>query len=106
MLKRLSLNQIMRYGYGGFLLVGILAVLEPERVEPAIKAAGIVVAPMIIFALGTAIFVIHRHIFGQYVFYQLTHFLQWLLDRDNSPTVFVAKLNIRFGLRRRAYTAC
>lgn len=111
MIERFPLSRLLRYGYGGFLLVGILSLIEPKIVKSSIAAAGSVVAPLVIFFVGVCIFVIYRYVLGEFILYQLMHAIHKILDRYmygkrkvSSPTGYLQSLGIGRWQKRTAYT--
>lgn len=109
MIERVQLSQLIRYGYAGFLLVALAALLVPEIVKPAIEAAGPVVAPISVLAIGIFIYVLHRYVIGEFLLYPFTHMLHRALDRiRRSPTSstvgYLQELGVPFFQRRAAYT--
>ncbi|MCJ7577544.1 MAG: hypothetical protein MUO91_03755 [candidate division Zixibacteria bacterium] len=112
LIGRLSISTILRYGYGGFLLVGLLALRDHVQVEAWIKATGTVVAPLIVFCVGACIYVVYRYVVGEFLFYPFMHSVHFLTDRlfyrdgqRTSPTGFLGQGGMCFSQRRQAYTA-
>jgi hypothetical protein len=60
-----NLDRLIRYGYSGFLLTGILLFLVPTRVHPALEAGGAVVTPLVILAAGAAVYAIYRYVLNE-----------------------------------------
>lgn len=110
MLDKLQLNQLIRYGYGGFLLTGIVAFFAPKQIKDAIEAGGTVVSPLVILAIGAAIYILHRYVLGELFIYPITHLFHWLFDkmfgrgRVSRPTGHLASKGVQFGRRQSAYT--
>ena len=111
MLEKLKIDQIIRYGYGGFLIAGIMIFLYPDKSKEFIASAGSVVAPLSILSSGAFIYVFYRYVLGDNFIYPITHFLHFLLDHiinhgnPTSPTSFLGKVkNVKLGQRRQCYT--
>lgn len=111
MIGKFSLSRLLRYGYGGFLLVGILSLIEQEFVKSSIAAAGSVLAPLVVFFVGVCIFVVYRYVLGEFILYQLTHATHKILDRCmygkgevSSPTGYLQSLGVSWWQKRTAYT--
>jgi len=64
-LKRFELDRLIRYGYAGFLLVGILLLIVPGQVAPILAAGGTVVTPLVILAVGAAVYTLYRYVFNE-----------------------------------------
>jgi hypothetical protein len=110
MFEKLPLSRLLRYGYGGFLLVGIVSLIEPEIVKLAVEATGSIVSPFVIFFVGTCIFVVYRYVLGEFILYRLTHAIHGIWDRCfsgedgvSSPTGYLGSLGISWWQRRVAY---
>ena len=110
MLEKLQLTQLIRHGYGGFLLTGIVAFFAPAKLKEAIEAGGAVVAPLVILAIGTAIYVLYRYILGELLLFPFTHSVHWAFDKvfgdgtASSPIGLLAEKGVTLGRRRSAYT--
>jgi len=110
MFEQLQLPRLIRYGYPGFLLVAIAAYFDHHKVHEMVSAAGTVVAPLVVFAIGACIYVLHRYVLGELIIYPGTHFIHWLLDcrsdkqKRTSVTGYLGSLKVEFGQRRSAYT--
>lgn len=109
MFDKLDISQIIRYGYSGFLLTAAMSVLTPQTLKTAVEAAGSVVAPLTVFAVGAAIYVMYRYVIGEFVLFPLAHLIHAGHDRifkyteSTSPIGFLRD-GVRFGQRRAAYT--
>jgi len=88
-------------------MIGILLFLVPTRVKPAVEAAGNVVAPLAIVALGAAIYTLYRHVLNQLILSPfLLHPLHALIDRNKrttNPANLLAQYGVPRGLRHHAY---
>ena len=76
----LTLNHVFRYGFGGLLLFGIAAVLWPDYTQTRIAALGEVLAPLVAFSLGGAIYTLYRLLLGDWLIYWLVVSVHALLD--------------------------
>lgn len=108
MIEKFSVNNILRYGYSGFLMVGIISLVDPNILEKAIKASGPVVTPLAIFFVGTCIFVVYRYVIGEFLLFPIMHLFHWVVDKviggTSSPTGYLGELGVIFGERRAAYS--
>lgn len=110
MFEKLQLTDLIRWGYGGFLLTGIAALFAPSEVKEAIEVGGTVVAPLVILAIGAAVYLLHRYVIGELLVYPLTRFTHFLIDKyfhggvPSSPTGFLGDRGVGFWQRRAAYT--
>jgi len=107
-LKRSEVDRLIRYGYSGFLLVGILLFLMPSRVRPAIEAGGAVVAPIAILAAGAAVYTLYRYVLNDFLLSPVVvHPLHGWLDRrrgqTTNPANFLAEYDVPRRLRHVAY---
>ena len=110
-LPELPLGLLVRYGYAGFLLVGLAALFRPDPVKGRIEALGAVVAPITILAAGACIYTLYRYLLGEYGLYPLMHWCHWIADRRwshratiSSPTGWLGSLGVPFRSRRSAYS--
>ncbi|MBL8860567.1 MAG: hypothetical protein JNK02_01020 [Planctomycetes bacterium] len=111
MAGKLELSRILRYGYAGFLLLGVfLLTSETSKLKSAIDAAGSVLGPIVVLAAGAAIYVLYRYLLGEWLLFPLAHGLDWLMWKFSSrrhepvsPIWYLATLGVRFGNRRLAY---
>ena len=109
MLEKLSISKIIRYGYGGFLLVGIILLFNPQLINEIIKSAGPVVAPIAIFSLGACIYIFYRFVLGEFIIYPISHLVHRIIDLLNSKSKvsgtigFLRKNKVSFWQRRAAY---
>ena len=108
-LKRVELDRLMRYGYSGFLLVGILLFVIPGRLRPALEAGGTVVTPLVILAAGAAIYTLYRYVLNDMFLSRFVlHPLHAVIDRKRAtltnPANFLEKVHkVPHGLRHDAY---
>ncbi len=110
-MQRLTLTDVIKYGYGGALLTGLSAIVAPSEVETIIAALGAVATPIVILAIGACVYVMHRYVVGEFVIYPATHAIHWALNRSilrrarvRHVTAFLSELGLPFGERRLAYT--
>lgn len=111
MTKTLGLSRLLRYGYAGFLLLGVfLLTSDTSKLKPAIEAAGSVLGPIVVLAAGAGIYVLYRYLLGEWLLFPLAHGLDWLMWKvfprslePVSPIWYLARLGVRFGSRRLAY---
>lgn len=111
--REIGVARILRYSYGGLLLLLLAAVIDPKATAPIISALGTILAPLVALGVGAGIYVVHRHVLGEMILYLALHFIHHLWDciRGNTgvnstDTVHYLKaLGVKRGDRRAAYTA-
>ena len=114
----LKLGQCLRYGYGGYLWLGIiLARGDSEKIKKGIVAGGPVIGPLIVFALGTAVYIIYRYTIGEWFLYPLSYELDRIFSTKNrragvssnptaiSPVWYLHQLGVSWCEKSAAYTA-
>ncbi len=75
--KDLNLFWLVRYGFGGALVYVILLLAYPVEVKKYTEAAGTVLAPILVLAGGACIYVVYRHLLGEWFLYPLAHFFDY-----------------------------
>ena len=80
-LKRFELDRLIRYGYSGFLLTGILLFITPTSVHPLVEAGGAVVTPLVILATGAAVYTLYRYVLSEMLLARWLHRWHGYLDR-------------------------
>ncbi len=111
--KDLGLDRILRYGYGGFLLLALALLCgKAGALKPAIEAAGSVLGPLVVFACGAAIYTVYRYLLGEWVLFPIAHGLDWLVSKGNkkptnavSPIWYCVQLGVPMLKARAAYNA-
>lgn len=88
-LKRLSINKVVRYFYAGFLFLIGLLIYNKNEILPIIKDLGSVNTAICCFAIGAFFYTIYRHIIGELILYWLVYFIHWLIELP-----FKEKLNV------------
>jgi len=94
--KRPEMDRLIRYGYSGFLLMGILLFITPDSVRPVLQAGGAVVSPLVILAAGAAVYTLYRYVLNEMFLSPLVlHPLHSLIDRKRpmptNPANFLMK---------------
>jgi hypothetical protein len=106
-LKEVTLSRILRYSYGGFLLVAIMVTENSGQVKTIIEALGSTVAPLTVVALGGCVFVTYRYVLGELLIFPVVHLIDGLLQLRSkeslSPIQYLSSLGVPFGSRRAAY---
>jgi hypothetical protein len=110
MLKELNLSLLLRYGYSGFLLVGILLFTKPSAIKTVTDNAGAVLSPLLVLAVGACIYVVYRYLLGEWVLFPLMHRWDRFTTRTPasaalSPVWHLARLGVGESELRTAYTA-
>lgn len=110
-MKDLNLSLLIRYGYSGLLLFGMLLLRYPQEIKSYVEGAGDILAPLVVFAIGACIYVIYRHLLGEWIIYPLAHCIDWLTSKKNrspnalSPFWHLKNLGLPWQQRRDAYNA-
>lgn len=111
-LSEIGLPRILRYGYGGLLLMLLAAVINPKEVAAVVGSLGTVLAPLAALGVGAGIYAIHRYVIGEVGLYPCLHLIHRIWDRlrgrrdSTTDTVrFLATLGVKCGDRRASYTA-
>jgi hypothetical protein len=107
-LRRSDLDRLIRYGYSGFLMIGILLFLMPTRIRPALDAGGVVVGPLAILAAGAAVYTLYRYVLNElflspFVLHPLHSFVDRKRDVPTNPANYLAKYRVPRRLRHPAY---
>lgn len=101
---RAELDRLIRYSYSGFLLTAILLFLIPDKVGPALQAGGSVVSPLVILAMGAAVYTLYRFVLNEMFLSPLfLHPLDAVLRRKRSLSAILKKHKVRYLLVHQAY---
>jgi hypothetical protein len=111
--KELNLSLLIRYGYAGGLLYLILVIFNRDSVKTYTESIGSILVLFIIFAGGTCIYAIYRHLIGEWFLFPVAHGWDWLFSKSNRQTDsgavstiwWLAQQGVPLGVRREAYTA-
>ncbi len=73
----LTIHELLRYGYGGFLAYLVAAIAWPERTNNVIDALGTTISVITAFAIGGVLYIGYRPIVGEIlnVIHELVHSL-------------------------------
>lgn len=82
----ISLNEIIRYGYGGLLLFLVAAIVEPATTATVTTLLGSIFAGVVAFGIGSAIYVFYRPILGEYVVYPTYEAIHAVIDWLNGDS--------------------
>lgn len=118
-LNRLTLDQLLRYAYGGGLLIFFAYIFRPYEVGRMIESMGVIFAPLFILGLGIVVYVISRGLLCEYVTSPIVHTFHFIWDKMReilskddkitSPTGYLYELGIKgfwkYFKRREAYTS-
>lgn len=80
-LSEIGIVRILRYGYGGMLLVLIVAAIELEAVKTIVDVLGTIFALSITLAVGAGIYIFHRYVVGDIFLYPALHFIHQSWDK-------------------------
>ncbi|MBU1319436.1 MAG: hypothetical protein KKH67_09615 [candidate division Zixibacteria bacterium] len=106
----ITINQIIRYGYGGFLFFLLCAIVHPEASKSVRESLGDVLCVVIGFSIGSAIYIANRPVLGDLVFWNLFEMIhRWRQSRsvreiDSIERGFTCKRNLlerRYNVRRK-----
>src|SRR5258705_9094540 len=107
----LGLSRLLRYSYGGFLLIVLASVVNPADSGKVLNAMPWQLAALSSLLIGASIYAVHRS-----VVIPLHHLglclILWLKDKMTrtepkdslSPTRWLASIGVKWGNRIRAYT--
>jgi hypothetical protein len=97
----IGLSRLLRYSYGGFLLIVLAAVLNPADTQIVLAAMGWELAALSAIVVGAGIYATHRS-----VVVPVHHFLLTLLlsRSTDSPTAWLGSIGVDKGWRIMAYT--
>jgi hypothetical protein len=84
--QELNLNRILRYGYGGLLILIFSTLIKPDTVKTIIDSLGVIIAPFAVLGLGTAFYIIHRYVLGELLMYPIMHHMHDLVDKKQGRT--------------------
>ena len=57
-----GLSRVLRYSYGGFLVVAFAALLNPGDAKPVLDAMGWKLAGITALVIGAGVYATHRHL--------------------------------------------
>jgi hypothetical protein len=111
--NELGVSRILRYSYGGLLLTLLAAIINPQAVSPIANALGTVLAPLAALGFGVGIYVVHRHVIGEFFLYPLLSFFHDFIDRKKGRLLanstncvkYIEELGVEKGDCRAAYIA-
>lgn len=115
LLDKLDINQMIRYAFGGGLLIFFAYICDTNRIGEMIKSMGIIFAPLFIIGLGVLIYVLQRKIIGEYFWYPIIHRIHNFYDsytkRDkekncSSPIIylkFILNINNEENFRKKIH---
>ena len=84
-LSELKLDQLMRYGYGGVLLIFFAYIFRPDIVGTMIESLGAIFTPIAALGLGVTIYTINRFVIGELVIYRIIDCIDYNWDTRKSP---------------------
>jgi hypothetical protein len=108
----LGLSRLLRYSYGGFLLVGLLSLLRHDIAKPAREAMGWELVAVTAVVIGAGAYAIHRGVVVP-VHHALLCLLWWIADllsgrrakqQSANPTRYLGSLDVDWLWRIPAYT--
>ena len=107
----IGFSHLLRYSYGGFLLMVFASVMRPDTVTVAVGAMGWQLAALTAVVVGAATYAVHRSIVVP-VHHGVLCLLWWLVDATThtqkaasaSPTSRLASIGVPLRWRIPAYT--
>lgn len=83
----LSLRELLRYGYGGFLAIVFAAIIDPSWTTRQMDRLGPAVVPLTAVVIGVAVYVTFRAFLGDPVLFPIAQWARTCLgDSKNKPT--------------------
>ncbi|MBD3673894.1 MAG: hypothetical protein HUJ26_10250 [Planctomycetaceae bacterium] len=70
-----QVQQLIRYGHGGLLVFGIVALYNPDFIKEIVTSLGGPLSMLMVLSIGAPIYVIHRYVIGEYCIYPLTNII-------------------------------
>lgn len=112
-LNELGISRLIRYSYGGFLLLFIVSIINPEIVKSIINSLGTIISILVILNIGASIFVIHRYVLVEIFEFPLIDCIHNVIDYfhkntgadSTSPFKYIKSLGVKKGNSRAAYLA-
>ncbi len=106
-LKRLSINKVVRYFYAGFLFLIGLIIYNKTEILPIIKDLGSVNTAICCFAIGAFFYTIYRYVIGELFLYWLVYIIHWLIElplkEKLNVIAFLRENNVSFTKSRIYY---
>ena len=112
-LSEIGANRILKYGYGGMLFALLAAIIDPVHTKTVVSSLGPLLAPLSVFSVGTAIYIVHRYVIGELFIFKVAHRIHGVYDRVNGSqglsstctTKYLEALGVKRVNCRSAYTA-
>jgi len=79
-LKRLSIDKIVRYFYAGFLFLLGIIIFNKSEILPIIKDLGAVNTAICCFTIGAFFYTIYRYVIGEIFLYWFVYLIHWLIE--------------------------
>jgi len=105
----IGLSRLLRYSYGGFLLIGLLTVVKAPILEQATDAIGWELVALTALVLGAGIYAVHRTVIVP-VHHALLCLFWWIAEArqkkedSSNPTRWLGSLKVPLLWRIPAYT--
>jgi hypothetical protein len=107
----IGLSRLLRYSYGGFLLIVFAGFMEPDKTKPAIEAMSWQLAAVAAIVVGSGIYAVHREIIVP-IHHALLCLFWWGVDkgrgvakeRSANPTRWLGSIKVPLVWRIPAYT--
>jgi len=97
---RVTVNDLLRYGYGGLVALLVADIIIPKETREVIAALGSVLGSLVALAVGAAVYSFYRPVLGELVIYPLVG----LIHRHLLQKLGYCKLSFleeRYGVPRR-----
>lgn len=107
----LGLSRLLRYSYGGFLLIALASAVNPTNTGKVLNAMPWQLAALSAVLIGASIYAVHRSIVIP-IHHMGLCLILWLRDKITgtkpkeslSPTRWLGSIDVKWGQRIRAYT--
>jgi len=94
----ISIHEILRYIYGGLLSFLLFAIVKPDETKKVVEALGNTLTIFIAFAIGAAIYSIHRPCIGE-LLYLLHEWIHHFRQKEGFFTCRIHYLKKTFGIK-------
>ena len=84
-LSELKLDQLLRYGYGGVLLIFFAYIFRPDIIGTMIETLGVIFTPIVALGLGVLVYEINRFVIGELIIYPIIDWIDYNWDTRKSP---------------------
>jgi len=97
-LKRMSIDKIVRYFYAGYLFLIVLIIFNKSETLPIIKELGAVNTAICCFSIGAFFYIVYRYVIGEIFLYWLVYIIHWMIELISKEKLnvisFMKKYNV------------